>query len=361
MKEHKTIVEISTSTIFKVIIIILGLVVAWMIKSVIMMLFLAFIFSAAFKPYVNFLERYKIPRLISTVVIVLLFLIVASTGIATVVNEALVQLKALIEQLPTTAYNILSSLEKIFPIISQYVDPDVIKSTLLEGAKNLLNLGPSIVSSGVSGAFEFLNNTLTTTFYGIIVVIMAMYMIIRKDNVYDGLLLMVEKKRRANVVDLLSKIEVKVGDWLRTELFIMLVMGFIVWFGLMIPGVFIKDYALTSYALPIAFIAMILELVPGTGVGAAGVISALVAIGFGQPYVALYAGIFAIVITQVETNLFIPAIMKKVVGVDPIATIAGFLAFYILFGILGAILVVPLMIVLQLVVDYSMDGVVDAK
>ena len=361
MKENKTIVEISSSTILKVVLVILGLIAAWMIKPVIMMVFLAFIFSSAFKPYVNFLEKYKIPRLVSTIVIILLFLLVVSIGLVTIVNEALVQLRALIEQLPNTAYSIISSLEKIFPVISQYVDPTVIKTTLLTGAQNLLNLGPSILSTGVSGAFEFLNNTFTTSFYAIMIMIMAIYMIVRKDNVYDGLLLLVEKKKRANVVDLLSKIEIKVGEWLRTELFIMLVMGFVVWFGLMIPGVFIKDYALSDYALPIAFLAMLLEMIPGTGVGVAGILSALIAIGFGQPYVALYAGIFAIVITQLETNLFIPSVMKKVVGVDPIVTIAGFVALYILFGVMGAILVVPIMIVLQLVVDYSVDGVVDTQ
>ena len=361
MKENKTIVEISTSTVLKVVLIIIGLVVAWVIKPVIMLVFLAFIFSSAFKPYVNFLEKYKIPRLVSTIVIVLLFLLIVSIGLVTIVNEALIQLKALIVQLPNTVYSIVSSLEKIFPVISQYVDPEVIKSTLLEGARNLLNMGPSILSNGVSGAFEFLNNTFTTTFYAIIVVIMAIYMIVRKNNVYDGLLLMVEKKKRVNIVDLLTKIEIKVGEWLRTELFIMLVMGFVVWFVLAVPGIFVSGYALSSYALPIAFLAMILEVIPGTGVGVAGVLSALIAIGFGQPYVALYAGISAIVITQLETNLFIPSVMKKVVGIDPILTIAGFVALYIIFGIMGAVLVVPIMIVLQLVVDYSVDGVVDTK
>lgn len=361
MKETKTVVEVSSSSILKAVLIILALITAWVIKPVIMMVFIAFIFSAAFKPYVNFLEKYKIPRLISTVFIVLLFLLVASVGLVTIVNEALVQLRALIEQFPNIIYSILSSLEKIFPIISQYVDPEVIKSSLLEAATGLLNMGPSILSSGVSGAFEFLNNTLTTLFFGFMIIVMAIYMITRKDNVYDGLLVMINKKKRANVLDLLSKIEIKVGEWLRTELFIMLVMGFVVWFGLTIPGIFVQGYALTDYALPIAFLAMILEVIPGTGVGVSGILSAIIAIGVGQPYVALYIGIFAVVVTQLETNLLIPAVMKKVVGIDPIVTIAGFVAFYILFGIVGAILVVPIMIVVQLVVDYSVDGVVDAK
>ena len=78
MKEKTTKVEISTSSVAKAVLVIVGLIAAWVIKPVIFMVFIAFIFSAAFKPYVNFLEKYKIPRVLSTIVIILLFLFVVS-------------------------------------------------------------------------------------------------------------------------------------------------------------------------------------------------------------------------------------------------------------------------------------------
>jgi len=361
MKEKITKVELSSSSILKTILIILGLLAAWIIKPVILMLFIAFIVSSAFKPYVNFLEKYKVPRIVSTIVILFLFVFIVIFGLITIANEALVQLTALIQILPDLAYSILSGIEKILPIISQYVDPEIIKSTLLEGAKNLLSMGPSLLGSGVSGAFDFLSNTFTTTLMGIMVIIMSIYMIVRKDNVYDGLLLMVARKSRKNYLELVSKIEIKLGEWLRTELFIMLVVGFVVWVSLMLPGLFVKDYALAAYALPIAFLAMLLEIVPGTGVGVSGILSVVIALGFGQPWVALYIGIFSIVLTQLETNVLIPNIMKKVTGVDPLLTISGFIAFYMIFGILGAVLVVPILLVVQLVIDFGVDGVMDAK
>jgi predicted PurR-regulated permease PerM len=190
---------------------------------------------------------------------------------------------------------------------------------------------------------------------------MSIYLIVRKENVYDGILLMINKKQRKGYIDLLSKIEVKLGEWLRTELFIMIFIGMIVWAGIMLPGLFVQNYNLSNYALPIAFVAMILEIIPGTGVVVAGFIAALIAIGSNQPYIALYIGILFIFVQQLETSVLIPNVMSKVVGVDPILSITGFLAFYILFGPIGAVLVVPLMIVIQLVFDFGVDGVVDQK
>jgi len=359
MKDQQKVIDISSNTIFKIVLIIVGLIALWVIKPVLLMLFIAFIFSAAFKPYVDFLEKYKIPRLLSTILIFIVFFVIVGIGLLTVVNEALIQLKALIEQIPNTIYSIISSAESVFPIISQYVDPEVIKSTLIDFAKNIINVGPGFLSNGVTGAFEVLNNTITVFFSGLMIIIMSTYMITRKENVYDGLLMMINKDKRKGYRELLSKIQIKLGDWLRTELFIMLIVGLIVWLGLILPGIFVAEYPIASYALPIAFLAMLLEIVPGTGVGVAGILSVVIAIGFNQPGLAIYFAVFAVLVSQLETSILIPSIMKKVVGVDPILTIAGFVALYILFGIIGAILVVPIMIVLQFVVDFGVDGVID--
>jgi len=361
MKDKQTTIEISTRTIIRTIFIVLALVIAWEIKSVILILFLSFIFNAAFKPFVNYLEKYKIPRIVSTILIFMVFTVVVSVGLVTIVNEALSQLRLLIEQLPSIVFSIVTGIEKVFPVISKYVDPTVIQSTLLDFAKNLLNMGPSILSSGVSGAFDVLNGTISGILTVTMVVVISVYMIVRKDNVYDGLLMLVPKPDRKKYSELMTKIETKLGEWLRTELTIMLLVGLIVWCVLLIPGLFVGNYSLTLYALPIAFVAMIFEIIPGTGVGISAVLASIVAIGFNQPYVAVYVVIVMIVLSQLETSFIIPAIMKRVTGIDPILTVAGFFALYILFGFIGAIFVVPIMIVLQLVLDFGVDGVIDQQ
>jgi predicted PurR-regulated permease PerM len=361
MKDNKYTVEVSPKTVAITIAMIIGLVVAWIIKPVIFMFFIAFIVSSAFKPFVNYLEKYKIPRIVSSIVIFTLFSIVVLLGFVTIINQTFIQLKALIEQIPNIAYSIASSASNLFPILSQYVDPDLIKSTLKDSVGGLLNVGQSLLSTGVVGVFDVVNTTVSSVVAVIMVVIMAVYLLVRKENVYDGMLLLINKKKRKDYIELLSKIEVKLGEWLRTELFIMLLIGLIVWAGIMLPGLFVQNYNLSDYALPIAFIAMILEIIPGTGVVVAGFIAALIAIGSNQPYIAIYIAVLFVFVQQIETSVLIPNIMSKVVGVDPILSITGFLAFYILFGPIGAVLVVPLMIVIQLVLDFGVDGVIDGK
>jgi predicted PurR-regulated permease PerM len=362
MKENEvTKIEITPKTIATTIGMILLLVLAWIIKPVIFMVFVAFIMNAAFRPYVDKLEKYKIPRFISTIIIIILVALIVVIGLVTIVNEAFIQLKVLFEQLPNIVYMVISNAEKVFPVISQYVDPTIIKSTLKDSMGGLVNFSPTILTSGVTGAFDLLNSTISMLFTSMMVIIMSVYMISRKENVYDGLLLSVNKKNRKKYLDLLSKIEIKLGEWLRTQLFIMLLVGVIVWCGISLPALFTANYSLASYALPLAFLAMILEIVPGTGVGVTGILAALIALGSNQPYLALYVGIFFIALQQIETSYILPTIMNKVVGVDPLVMIVGFVSFYMLFGPIGAILGVPMLIVIQLLIDFGVDGVIDQK
>lgn len=70
MAESQTL-NIGTSSIFKVILIVLCFVFLYLIKDVLIILFMAIIIASAVGPFANWLEQRKIPRLLGVLVLYL--------------------------------------------------------------------------------------------------------------------------------------------------------------------------------------------------------------------------------------------------------------------------------------------------
>lgn len=360
MNQHKTIVEISPKSVFLVILSVLLLVALWQVISVVFMFFIAFILSVAFKPIVNLLERYKIPRPFSALTIIIFIFVFGAFGSIAVVNELVNQFVLLVENSPAIAYGLVSEFQKYFPFLDKYIDAELVRNNLNNIVESLMNMGPGIISTGAIGVFDVVKNTFSLAFSAIMVLVMTAIMIIRKDNVYDGILGLINRKNRTKYNNLIKIIENKLSEWMRTQMTVMMIIGFITWTGIILPSIFMANNYTAQFAFPIAFIAMILEILPGTGVGFAGILSALIALSTGQIPLAIYYMVFFFGFQQIETLYLIPTVMKKVVGIDPILTITGLFAFFTLFGLIGAILVVPILIVTQYVIDFGIDGEVNS-
>jgi len=105
-----------------------------------------------------------------------------------------------------------------------------------------------------------------------------------------------------------------------------------------------------KFALVLALIAGILELIPFVG----PIISAVPAIiiAFSQsPLLAVLVVILYFVVQQLENNILVPKIMQKAVGLNPIITIVVILIGAKLSGIMGAILAVPVATVVSMLLS----------
>jgi predicted PurR-regulated permease PerM len=115
-----------------------------------------------------------------------------------------------------------------------------------------------------------------------------------------------------------------------------------------------------EYALPIAFIAAILEAIPTLGPVATAVIAIIIAVGSGSSIgTVIFIIVLFYLIQQLESSLVFPQVMAKVVGVDPIVTIVSVIAAYILFGIMGAIFIVPLIAVMRILLGSEINTMVE--
>ena len=95
-----------------------------------------------------------------------------------------------------------------------------------------------------------------------------------------------------------------------------------------------------KYALLIAFLAGLFELVPFVGPflsGALAVISALST----STTLAIYTLIFFVIAEQFEANILVPVLNQQIVGLHPVIVIVALLIGAEVGGILGIVIAVP--------------------
>jgi predicted PurR-regulated permease PerM len=102
------------------------------------------------------------------------------------------------------------------------------------------------------------------------------------------------------------------------------------------------------YALPLAVLAGLFEIVPTVGPIIASVPAIIVALTI-SPNMALFIVGLYIIIQMVENHLLVPRIMQRAVGLNPVIVIVGVIIGDRLLGIPGALLSVPFISLLVLI------------
>lgn len=89
------------------------------------------------------------------------------------------------------------------------------------------------------------------------------------------------------------------------------------------------------FALPLAIIAGLLEIMPGIGPYLAAVPAVLVGL-ISSPLLALAVAAWAFIIQQVENSFLVPKVMAKVTGVNPVISLVSIIVGAKLAGVGGA-------------------------
>ena len=181
------------------------------------------------------------------------------------------------------------------------------------------------------GIFSNLLTTLT-------VLVFTFYFLLERRKLEDMLAQTMGVDAADRIVSTLKEVESRLGAWVNGQIFLMILIGVSVYIGLTVLHV--------EFALPLAIIAGVLEIVPMIGPIVSAVPAILVALTI-SPFLALSVGALYFIVQQVENNIFVPLVLKKSVGLSPIVTIFALMVGARLAGVVGAILAVPVVLVLQ--------------
>lgn len=325
MNEQKQVIEVSTASILKIILIILFFVLLYLVKQVIFILLFAIIIASAVNPYGNWLDRKRIPRLLGILVLYLLVFFLIVSFLTLVIPFVSQEVGQLTQDLPRFIARITASLEAIqgetrgLDIINELQGIlDGFSQFLQESSQSAIGLIVKVFGGVVS-------------FLGVIVI--SFYLSVMKGGIDSFLRSVVPDKHESYILDLWHRSEKKLGHWVQAQLLLSLVVGLLTFVGLSILGV--------KFALALAVLMMVLELVPAVG-PVLGAIPA-VALGFFQsPTLGFWVLGLYVAIQQFENHVLVPLILGKTLGINPVVVIISLLVGFNLAGILGMILAVPM-------------------
>lgn len=319
-KQELTI-KISPSIVIFTFAFMAGIWLAMQIKIIIFMTFIAYIISVGLNKGIDKLEKkLKFPRILSVLVVYLLFVALLSLFIAFIFPPLIKELSVFLAniKLPAVFQDELKNFEVNFSSIKSLFD----------------TFGTSITA-----AFTIISSTFSGVFIAITTMVISLYLSLEKPKIIDSLSGLSSKERVEEIKDFFNEMDTQLGNWIRGEVILMTVIGAMTFLGLIAFKI--------PYALPLALIAGLLEIVPNIG----PIFSAIPAIAvafltFNWP-IALAVTALYIIVQQLENNLIVPKIMKANVNVNPLVSILGILIGAKLFGVIGALLAVPIFIVLR--------------
>ncbi len=309
-------VEISTKTIIFTVLLLLGLRFVWMIKDLILSLYIAFIIMSALKPPVIFLQKKRVPRFFAVVVVYLIFL-----GI--LLNLLLVIFPPLVQETAVMFRNLPGIVVRLSPTITQYVHVDSL-------TQYIPNLTVTILDF-IRGVFSNLVFFISTLFFGF-------YLLLDEDPIKELLNQFLDERKRDVVVSVFRQTERRMAGWFWGEIILMTVVGIMTYIGLTLIQI--------RFVLPLAVMAGLLEIVPNLG----PVLAAIPAIIIGlsaSPFLGLVTLALYFLVQQLENQLIVPVVMRRAVGLHPIVILIALIVGGTVAGTLGILLAIPIALFLE--------------
>jgi len=326
MKEQNlpTKVEISYKTVVFTVGFLICLWFLVKIRSIIILIFLSIILVSALSRPVEWLVAKKIPRILAQIIIYILIIILFAFTIGTIVPLLVSQTTEFVSRTPQIFENVNNFL--LFNNVPVQDVSSIISKQAQQFAGDIFSISSAIISSVV---------LIITVF------VLTFYLLLEWKIFARMFATAFSPKHEKRVLNIISKVQDGLGNWVRAQLTLSITVGVLIFTGLRILSI--------PYALPLALIAGILEIVPIVGPIIAAIPAILVGLTI-SPVIALAAAALFVIIQQMENHLIVPVLMSKVVGLQPPIVIIGLLIGTKLYGVAGAFLAVPVIVVIKILI-----------
>lgn len=312
------------------IVVAIGLVLAllWFARAVVVLVFIAAALAAGIAPAVHrvrvrwrFQFRKNLARGPAVAIVYLPFLVTVLVILLVVVPRFIADTRELGEQLPRLIE------ENVLTPVEQFVPVGYVREQLANG-----------VEVPRSRVFGFVRSAATGIGAIVAVLFMVAYMLVDAERLRNTFLLIYPPDVRGDRRSTLNRIAAKLSSWLSGQLLLCAIIGIATFIFLSALGI--------PYALPLAIIAAVGELVPvlGPTIGAIPALAIAMLHSRWQFWAVL---VFAIVLQKVENLFIVPRVMSHKVKLSPLAIFVAFMVGASLLGVAGAIMAVPIAAIVQ--------------
>ena len=307
---------------------------AWLIRDVLVLLYVSALFAVVLTPVVRSTSRLHLGRWQPFKGSAIFLLLLVAAGALTAFGflalpPVISDLQGFAREMPTRLPGLLEKLKNV--PLAQHLDTADLSSRLQD-----------FVSQAATYLLFSISDWAGKLFDVIMGFILTIYFILEGDRAYRWFLSFFPHERRERLDKTLQRAKIRMGKWLLGQGSLMLILGVIS------TIVYLSLHVRYAYALGV--LTGLLNIVPVLGAALCIVLALLVAAidSWGR---VLGIAIFYVIYLQVENSYLIPRIMKNRVDLPGLAILVALVLGSALEGVVGAMVAVPTAVLVAVLLD----------
>jgi len=306
-------------------VVVVVLAAAWRVRNILLLVIIAAVLAIGLDPGVRRLERLKIPRGWSVLIIFL-----ATIGFFVLFGWLVIP--PLVREVKQLASDIPGYVTRLSKRSAFFADLER-KYHLSERLKDVTSKLPTLASKSVKTILGFTKSIASIIFNVLTIGILTIYFLLsfpRTEKTAERLFTGPQRER--NVVILTESLR-RIGGYVSGNIAVSVIAGIGAFIALRIIGV--------PFAAALALWVAIADLIPSVG-ATLGALAAVIVAAFSSLGAALATTIYFIAYQQLENYFIVPRVMRQAVDLSPAAVIVSVLIGGSLEGFAGALLALPL-------------------
>jgi predicted PurR-regulated permease PerM len=293
------------------------------IGSTLMLIVVALFLAAGLNPAVSFFERRGLSRTYAVLIVIACVLIGVMLFLVAIVPVISDQVRSITDQAPDWLDRLQNN-QTVQDLDDQYDIIDKIRTYVTDG---------DFVGTLFGGAVGIGLAVLGALFNAFIILVLTLYFLSSLDTTKHALYRLAPSSRRDRVSRLGDRIIDSVGGYVSGAFIVAVCAG-------VSSLVFLFVVGLGKYAVALAFVVFLLDVIPMIGATIGAVV--VTAIAFAEdPKIGIACIVFYVVYQQVENYVIYPRVMSKSVDVPGAVTVIAALTGAALLGVVGALLAIP--------------------
>lgn len=337
--ERRVVIDVSYQSLLKIFIFVFILVAIYFIRDILALIFIALILVSIFNPVVRWFARKNIPKVLGVLLVYILFFVIVSLVIILIIpifNAQINQISSNLGGYINQTLEAFSNLEKSIP-----------GSQVLNYVRNAFEVVKDYLSQTSSaGVFTTVSNVFKGIISFFVVIVITFYLVAEDSAIKDMIRSVVPSQYQPFLSRVVNQAQKKIGQWIKGQLVLGLIVFLASFVGLTIIGLIFDK---PSFALVLALIAGLLEFIPYLGPLIAGFL-AFILLVFQSFWMGVAVIILYFIIQQLENHIFVPKIMQKAVGLNPIISIVVLLIGAKIGGFVGVLLAIPVTTAISVVI-----------
>ena len=312
------------------------------VLSVISPLFIGIGLAWLFDPFVSYLNKKGVSRILGAIFVYIIFLSFIYLLLRLMIPSITNQLNDLAKNVPNFINYLKENIDKFFENLNNLGNYNFtdIKISIYDSINNLsrsltIDLPKTImnaVSNIISGSFNLL-----------IGLLIGLYMLFDFDNVKKHLYSLIPKKYQDDTRTLLTRLNNNLKSYVHGTLLIMFILFVFQSIALAIAGL--------EAPMVFGLFCAVTNVIPYVGPYIGGIPAVIVGLSI-SPTTGIFV-LIAIVLAQTLESYFLqPIVMGKTMKLHPVTIMLGLLLFGHFFGILGMILATPVISILKTIFQF---------